>query len=233
MADATVATVERERGLVVIGDAIGSTRDSAGTADWLRGLAAELDVAYDGSTMAPFGFTRGDEVRGLLRPEADPIRVVLHATLAESARPIRWALTWGEVDPAPSWEPASGRSGPACGAAESMIEEAKRRRERLLIRTGDAESDALLAGMAPALMDMLAELTPTQRHVARLAVIEGLRQSEVAERLGVRRATISVSFARARISSIDALAGAIRAVCSRAPVPVPAPAATWPSRNPR
>jgi RNA polymerase sigma factor (sigma-70 family) len=212
--------VERERGLVVIGDAVGSKRDSAGTADWLRGLAVELDGAYDASSLAAFGFTRGDEVRGLLRTDADPIRVVLHAALADSTRPIRWALAWGEVDRAPDGEPASGRSGPAFGVAESMIEEAKRRRERLLIRTGDTDADALLAGMAPALVDMLAELTPTQRHVARLAVIEGLRQSEVAERLGVRRATISVSFARARISSLDALAGAIRSVCARAAVPV-------------
>jgi predicted DNA-binding protein (UPF0251 family) len=224
MADVTVATVETQRGLVVIGDAIGSKLDSAVTADWLRGLAAELDGAYDASRLAPFGFSRGDEVRGLLRPDADPLLVVLHAALAESTRPIRWALAWGEVDQAPDAESASDRSGPAFGAAETLIEEAKRRRERLLIRTGDVDADALLAGMAPALMDMLAELTPTQCHVARLAVIERLRQSEVAERLGVRRATISVSFARARISSLDALAGAIRSVCARAAASAPASA---------
>jgi predicted DNA-binding protein (UPF0251 family) len=48
--------------------------------------------------------------------------------------------------------------------------------------------------------------------VARLALLDGLRQSEVAERLGVRRATISVSFGRARIQSLAGLVAAIRRV---------------------
>jgi hypothetical protein len=206
--------MEREKGLFVVGDAVGSKRDSAGTADWLRALATDLNGALGEWRRAEFAFTHGDEIRGLLSPGADPMLVVLHAALAESVRPIRWGIAWGEMDAAPAGATAAERTGPAVEIAEAAASEARHRHERLVLRTGEAEADALLAGMAPALMDMLEELTPTQRHVARLAVIEGLRQSEVAERLKVRRATISVSFARARVSSLEALAGAIRRVCT-------------------
>jgi predicted DNA-binding protein (UPF0251 family) len=215
-ADDTVAAVDQERGLFIVGDAVGSKRDSAGTAEWLRALATDLDRSLAEWRLADFAFTRGDEIRGLLRPDADPTLVVLHATLADSVRPIRWGIAWGVVDAAPPATPASELTGPAVALAEAAASEARHRHERLVLRTGDGRADGLLDGMAPALMDMLAELTPTQRHVARLAVIEGLRQSEVAERLKVRRATISVSFARARVASLEALARAIRTVCAGA-----------------
>jgi DNA-directed RNA polymerase specialized sigma24 family protein len=208
--------VERERGLFVIGDAIGSKRDSAGTADWLRALATDLNAALGEWRRAEFAFTRGDEIRGLLRPDADPMLVVLHTALADSIRPIRWGIAWGEMDAAPADATAADLAGPAVTLAEAATAEAKHRHERLVLRTGDAEADALLDGMSPALMGMLDELTQTQRHVARLAIIDGLRQSEVAERLKVRRATISVSFARSRVSSLEALAGAIGTVCAGA-----------------
>jgi DNA-directed RNA polymerase specialized sigma24 family protein len=84
--------------------------------------------------------------------------------------------------------------------------------DRLVLRTGDGETDDLLDDMAPALVDLLEGLTARQRAVARLALLDGLRQSEVAERLGVRRATISVSFGRARVQSLAGLVAAIRRV---------------------
>ena len=81
-----------------------------------------------------------------------------------------------------------------------------------MIVTGRTEVDALLAELAPALVDMLDGLTDRQRIVARLALIEDLRQSEVADRLHVRRATISVSFNRARVRSLQRLVAGIRRV---------------------
>jgi len=210
--------MERDRVLFVIGDAVGSKRDSAGTAEWLRALAVDLNGAYGEACVAAWEFTRGDEVRGMLRPDSDPLAVVLRSALAEAARPMRWALAWGEVDRDGVEATAADRTGPAVLAAERMVGEAKRRRVRLVVDTGDTDANAILEGIAPAFMDMLAKLTPTQRHVARLAIIDGLRQSEVAARLKVRRATISVSFARARVASIEGLAGAIRKLCARLPV---------------
>ena len=63
---------------------------------------------------------------------------------------------------------------------------------------------------------MLDSLTERQRTVARLALVEGLRQSEVADRLNVRRATISVSFSRARVRPLQRLVTGIRRVYSSA-----------------
>jgi DNA-directed RNA polymerase specialized sigma24 family protein len=62
---------------------------------------------------------------------------------------------------------------------------------------------------------MLDGLTERQRTVARLAVIDDLRQSEVADRLKVRRATVSVAFSRARIRSLHRLVAGLRLVYAR------------------
>ena len=70
--------------------------------------------------------------------------------------------------------------------------------------------DELLGELAPLLADLLADLTDRQRSLARLMLVDGLRQSEVAERLGVSRATISVMAERARIRRIDGLLGVLR-----------------------
>ena len=83
-----------------------------------------------------------------------------------------------------------------------------------MMLTGRAEVDALLADLAPALVDIFDGLTERQRTVARMALIDDLRQSEVADRLNVRRATISVSFNRARVRSLQGLAAAFRRVYS-------------------
>ena len=199
--------------LVIFGDVVGSRRDSTGSSAWLRDLVAELNDAYAALKLADFGFTQGDEVQGLLAAEADPLVAVLHAALGIAARPIRWVCIWGGVDPAPHGDPATQHTGIAFLQARAAIEEARIGHDRLVIRTGRPDADALLGGMTPALMDLLDDLTPTQRVVARLALIEGLRQSEVAERLNVRRATISVSFARSKITSLQRLVDAIRLVC--------------------
>jgi DNA-directed RNA polymerase specialized sigma24 family protein len=90
--------------------------------------------------------------------------------------------------------------------------EARTGHERLVIVTGQADVDALLADLTPALVDMLDGLTQRQRTVARLALIDNLRQSEIADRLKVRRATISVSFSRARIRSLERLVAGTRRV---------------------
>ena len=197
---------------------VGSRRDSAGSTAWLRDLAAELNDAYAASRLADFGFTQGDEIQGLLAADADPLVAVLHAALGGSARPIRWVCIWGGVDPAPPDDPATQHTGSAFLRARAAIEEARVGHDRLVIRTGRPDADALLGGMTPALMELLDDLTPTQRVVARLAIIEGLRQSEVAEKLNVRRATISVSFARSKIAPLQRLIGAIRLVCRNEPV---------------
>ena len=191
-----------------------SSRDRVETTAWLRDLVAALDGAYGELRLAPFDFTQGDELQGLLAADADPLVAVLRAALSSGARPIRWVCVWGAVDAGEG--PATQRTGPAFLAARETIAEARSARERLVILTGNPGADALLAGMAPALMDLLESLTPHQRLVAGLALLDGMRQAEVADRLGIRRATTSVAFGRARVNSIGRLAAAIRGTCEAA-----------------
>ena len=202
-------------GLVLFGDVVGSRRDSVGSTAWLRELVAELDSAYGSERLAPFGFTQGDELQGLLAPEADPLTAVLHAALGSAGRRMRWVFVRGEIDEDSTGNaPATERTGSAFVVARDAIEDARTGRERLVILTGRPGVDSLLADLAPALVDMLDGLTDRQRLVARLAMLEDLRQSEVADRLHVRRATISVSFNRARVRPLQRLVAGIRLVYS-------------------
>ena len=205
-------------GMVLLGDVVGSRHDRAGSTAWLRDLVAELDSAYGDARLAPFGFTQGDELQGLLAPAADPLVAVLRAALGPGRRQMRWVIARGEVDPDPiaGKSPATERTGPAFVVARENIDAARAGHERLVILTGRTDVDLLLADMTPALVYMLDGLTERQRSVARLALIEDLRQSEVAERLKVRRATISVSFSRARIRSLQRLVSGIGRVYSGA-----------------
>jgi hypothetical protein len=205
--------VNTPRGIVIFGDVIRSRRDPTGSSDWLRSLCAELEGAAGRSTLAGFGFTQGDELQGLLEPGADPLALFLRAALGGGARRMRWAIAAGEVDPGRG--PATQRTGTAFITARGLLDENRRLRTSLRIMTGEPAVDDLLNDLAPVLGRALDELTPTQRRVAGLIVVDGLRRSEVAERLGVSRATVSVTADRAGVPSIERLARAIRTLMGR------------------
>lgn len=223
-------------GLVLFGDVVESHRDSAGSTAWLRDLVAELDLAYAGERLAVFGFTQGDELEGLLLPGADPLTAVLRAALAPGGRRMRWVVVRAEVDPdeTEGKAPATERTGAAFVKARAAMDGARSSHERLVILTGEAGVDRLLEDLAPALVDLLDGLTERQRTVARLALIDDLRQSEVADRLKIRRATVSVAFSRARIRTLQRFVAGMRLVYSAngvdatlsAAVPDPAPPPT-------
>jgi DNA-binding CsgD family transcriptional regulator len=207
--------VAAERGLVLFGDVVESRDDPEASSAWLRTLCGILEERYSpAERLAGFGFTQGDELQGLLAPSADPFPAVLIGSLHERARPMRWVVAAGEI--APGTGPATERSGPAFLAAREALVAAKVRRDRLLVKTGEPGADRLLDGLAPILGEMLADLTARQRRVAWLVLVENLRQAEVAERLGVSRATISVAHARGHIRSIGRLVAALRAVVAAA-----------------
>jgi DNA-binding CsgD family transcriptional regulator len=202
-------------GFVVFGDVVRSRVDAPAATAWLRELIDELEVAYPAAArLAPFAFTQGDELQGLLRIGADPFEAVLRGTLGTHALPMRWVVVAGGIDPGRG--PATERTGSAFLAARELLEEAATRRDGLLVRVGDQRADDLLDGLAPLLADLLADLTDRQRALARLMLVEHLRQSEVAERLGVSRATISVMAERARIRRIDGLLAALRRIVADA-----------------
>ena len=195
------------RATVVFGDVVDSRRDP-GSAQFLRALREDLDAAYPGAErLAGFAFTQGDEIQGLLAPGADPVCAILRAALRPDARTIRWAVVAGGVEPGSG--PATERTGPAFHAARELLERARARRDGLVARTGDQAADALLDQIGPLLTALLDDMTPRQREVARLVLLDGLRQADAADRLGVRRATVSVIADRGRVRYLGPLAAAI------------------------
>jgi DNA-binding NarL/FixJ family response regulator len=210
--------------LVLFGDVIRSRREPIAATEWLRVLSADLAGAYAAAdVLAPFEFTQGDELQGLLAPAADPMVAILRAAFHPSTRPMRWVVVAGQVDPGRG--PATQRSGPAFIAARELLASAALRRARLVVVSGDPATDELLDGTAPLLGALLADLTDRQREIGWLLVVEGLRRSEAAERLHVSRATVSVSADRAHLRELGALARVVRALLARTPIDSSAPAA--------
>jgi DNA-directed RNA polymerase specialized sigma24 family protein len=199
-----------ERGIVLIGDVVRSRRGPAAAGVWLRRLTRELDDAYGSQAIAPFAFTQGDELQGLLVPGADPLRAVLIAALDEERQRMRWAVAAGTI--APGEGRATERTGEAFYAARELIEATAKTRDGLTMRSGDARADALLNDLAPLLAELLDDLTARQREVARLALVEHLRQADVADRLDVSRASVSVTWGRGRVRSIERLARALGSI---------------------
>ena len=200
-------------GIVVFGDVIGSRRLSGGASADLRSLARELDGAFDVDRLAPFGFTQGDEVQGLLAAAADPFRAVVRTALRPTPIGLRWAIAAGQVDPGDG--PATERTGDALLAAREALTRARTRRDDLVAVTGDADADGLLADLTPLLAVLLEDLSDRQRELARLLLIDGLRRAEAADRLGVSRATVSVLADRGRIREIDRLARTLATIFGR------------------
>jgi hypothetical protein len=195
-------------GVVLFGDVVRSRGDSPRATAWLRTLTTDLDAAYGrDERLAPFEFTQGDELQGLLRPTGDPTRAVLRAALHPEALPMRWVLVRGEVDAGEG--PATQRSGPAFIAARERLATAAARREPVVAIRGEPQIDDILSGLAPLLGELLGDLTTRQRMIGWLVLVEGLRQSEAAARLQVSRATISVATNRAHLRSIGELARVI------------------------
>lgn len=195
-------------GIVVFGDVADSRRDSPRASARLRHLCSELDDVFGAERLARFGFTQGDELQGLLAPTANPFQAVLRAALAEEALRMRWAIAYGSIDRGRG--PATQRTGAAFLAARQAIAEARRQRTGISVHSGDPATDAILSDAAPALVVMLDELTDRQRVVGRLLLLDGLRQVEAAERLGIARPTVSVLAERAHVREIAGLADALR-----------------------
>ena len=208
-------------GLVLFGDVIRSRRDAPAATAWLRTLRADLGGAYPAhERLADFEFTQGDEIQGLLDPAADPTKAVVRASLHPAAMPrnggdiaMRWVIVRGVVDPGTG--PATQRSGPAFVAARERLASAATRRERVAAVAGDPAADELLEGLAPLLGELLADLTRRQREIAWPILVDGLRRSEAAARLDIKRATVSVAADRAHLRGIGDLARAVHQLTSR------------------
>src|SRR3954470_11465381 len=207
--------------LVLFGDVIRSRRNAPAATAWLRTLRIDLQAAYrPDERLAAFEFTQGDELQGLLKPSADPMRAVVRASLHPAAMPasgrdiaMRWAIVRGEVDRGRG--PATQRSGPAFVVARERLAAASARRDRVAIASGDAPTDELLDGLGPLLGELLADLTRRQREIAWPILVEGLRRSDAAARLNVQRATVWAAAARAHLRGIRDVTDVIRTLLAR------------------
>ena len=202
-------------GVVLFGDVVGSRQRPGTATEWLHSLRGILDDAYGNERMADFEFTQGDEIQGLLAPTADPFVAVLVSMLRPHSGPgstprMRWVIVLGQVDPGQG--PATHRSGDAFVRARVLLGHARDDRDGLLCQTGDPTADTYLTGTTPLMAAIIERMTDRQRLIARLALIDGLRQSEIAARLGVSRPTVSVSYARADVRNLSRLVAAIRAI---------------------
>ena len=199
------------RGIVLFGDVVDSRRGSEQSTAFLRALRTELEDAYpEAARLAPIGLTQGDELQVLLAPGADPFLAVLRAGLRLDAKPMRWAIVAGEVDPGTG--PATERTGRAFLEARERLERAKVARRSLVAHTGDPRADGLLDDIGPGLPELLRDLTERQRDAARLLLVDGLRRADVADCLGVTRATVSVLADRAHVRELGGLEHGLAAI---------------------
>ncbi len=212
-----------ERAIVLVGDVVGSRKSAGETAEWLRAVAADLETRLADVRLAPFGFTQGDELQGLLDLDADPFLAVLATGLRGDARPMRWVVAVGQIEAGRG--PATERGGEAFVLARERLVAAKAARDGLAVVTGDPAADALFDDLAPLLSTLVTDLTPRQRTVARLLLVDGLRQADAAEALGVSRATVSVVAGRGRVREIGRLARALRRLFADAIAEVAGPSA--------
>jgi RNA polymerase sigma factor (sigma-70 family) len=209
--------MDGSRGVVLFGDVVGSRHGPGNATGWLESLRRTLDDVYETVRLADFEFTQGDEIQGLLAPAADPFHAILLSTLrphtgTEAVPRMRWVTVLGHVNPGEG--PTTHRTGDAFVRARGLLGQARDERDGLLCVTGDPTADAYLAGTTPVLAAIIEDMTDRQRHIARLALVDGLRQSEIAERLDVSRPTVSVSYARADVRNLSRLVTAIRAIWS-------------------
>jgi DNA-binding CsgD family transcriptional regulator len=198
---------ERVDAIVLIADVVHSRADFAGSTAALERLARDLDTRYADHRLAVFDYTQGDELQGLLDTDANPFSALLTAALDEPPLLLRWGIARGAVEAGSG--PATRRTGPAFLLAREAIRHAVRSRVGLVARTGLPQVDSILDDLTPLLPTLLEDLSPRQREIARLVLVEGLRQADVAARLNVSRATVSVAFGRGRIAGIAGLERAL------------------------
>ena len=148
-------------------------------AAWLDALCGDLDKRYRADLVASLGRTKGDEVQGLLRPDADVMGTHLHYALADDRLPMRWSIASGEADAGEG--PATDWTGQVLVAASDTRVAMKHTDDRLRVATGDAALDERLAVFAPWIADWAFELTVKQRTIFRLYLGERGRQQSRTE----------------------------------------------------
>lgn len=128
------------------------------------------------------------------------------------------------ADAAARWGIGAGCDDATAGTRAAVaLQLARERGVQVGFATGDPWRDALLADLELALSALLDDLTPRQAEIARLVLVNGARQVEVAQALGVSRATVSVAVSRGRLPAIAGVRRAMEALLVGAPGARPGP----------
>lgn len=164
-------------------------------------------------------------MRGRPRTPRDTTRTLAAAARVDPDEPFRALLaTWLDpAVPAARWAVTVG----GIADSEAALDAASAARELLVVRTGSAAADTMLADLAPVLGRLLDDMTPSQRRLARLLLLDGHRQADAAEILGISRASVSVAHGRARIHEVRLMLRAVQACWAAGRAPQ-APAGDWP-----
>jgi hypothetical protein len=200
------------QGICVFGDVVGSRSAATAATAWLERLRDHLERTCP-ERLAPFEYTQGDEIQGLLPIDADALTPVLDAILrphggSEGVPRMRWVIATGAIDPGEG--PATRRTGEAFLLARRLITEALRDGDGLRCATGSPRTDDILDGVAPVLASLIERMSDRQREGLHLQTIERLHQEAIAERLGITQPAVSGLLARAGARDVARLAQVVR-----------------------
>ncbi len=166
-----------------------ASRAGATRPAWLDALRRTLGRRLRAPSAWPIRVHPGRRDPGPAAPAADPFLAVLLSTLAAARRrrtPCRGCAGWsccGAVDPGRGTSHAPhGRRIPACAG---LARPGPRRPGRPAVSTRATRARMhIWLARHPLLAAIIERMTDRQRLIARLALVDGLRQSEIADAAG-------------------------------------------------
>ncbi len=192
----------------VIGDIVKS-RARGDREDTQQHLETALrDASARANALEPLRPTAGDEFQGLFATVADAVRATfLVRVLLREGIDCRFGIGLGDRTPLPS-EVTGLQDGSAWWSARAAIVEVKSRETRgarglrtWFVPHGDAPSSDLLNAYLISRDELVSRLDDRGKRIV-INTIDGLTQSEIAQREGVTQSAISQSMARNGIHTI-------------------------------
>lgn len=167
-----------------------TVKDRAALQASIRTLLNELNSKFNDTIVANFTLTLGDEFQGVLKSPSPFLRVV---KLVRECLPVKvyCGVGMGEVLTPLSRMPGE-MDGPAFHRSRQALEEAKRRRIELVVRSGEEIVDSLVNPLSLLILHVMSGWTKRQREV--ISLIESGEHrtlSEIARKLSVSKQSVS------------------------------------------
>lgn len=133
--------------IVVIGDVRGSrkmdTEERHAGQLFIKSTIVQLNEKFDGSIIAPFMITRGDEFQGVVQNMKTAFDIVLELERLLFPLNLRYGIGRGKIYSMGSTITIE-MDGPAFHRASEALTRAKKKKRSILVNTGTEEKDALL-----------------------------------------------------------------------------------------